>query len=898
MTAIQEIIAWSNTLPPWQSDALRRIFTSDRLSAHDEDDLLKMLLASNKVPIEGEAPPPIPFSEVVKQTSNESRHIVLKELHTLENVNALVSGQSLKFAINGLTVIYGENGAGKSGYARVLKHACHARDKGEAILPNIAKPDARKPSAVIELSVDGADLAVHWMHGSPPPDVLAEIAVFDAHCARVFIDQANEVVYLPYGLDVFAKLCTLCKSLKDKISARLRDIPRQFATAEDFSTVTAAGRFIFALSAKSDVQLLEKLISFSQGELDRLTQLQQLVATARANAPRKRAAEIRRVKSRFEQLLQKTAVVANALSTDSLQRIHELADTAKAACRAAELASAESFADEPIPLTGSDPWKVLFAAAKRFSEEQAYPDEEFPVTREGAVCVLCQQLLSTTARERLERFSDFIRNETARQKAEAEKALTSATVMLIAADTECLDKDPTLVDELVSHDQQVATNIMAFLASAASRKYGVLKALADGSWDTVPSYGLTAIEDLKRAITDLEAAALAIDKVDDPEEMRKLEQELLELDDRFRLARRTADVKTFIDAKRLEVALRLCEKAVDTSPITRFGSNLMERSVTEQLSEALRAELEFFGVQCVPLNIRKLGDRGKTKHQLTIAAGTRPSHVLSEGEQRVVAIACFLAELSTASIRSPVIFDDPVSSLDHRYRERVAKRLVNEAQGRQVVVFTHDIVMLLAIERECGEQQVPLQVHTIRRAANGPGECPATNSRPWHACKTKERLGILKNATPPLKKMHAQSQAEYETIAADVYGKLRETWERAVEEVVLQDVVQRFRPSVETLRLKGVAVDPTDYAIIDHAMSKCSTWMTGHDAAAAIGSAFPTPAELDDDIGELEAFLRVLKDRSDRTSKAAATLIEPPKAQLATQRASRFIDSSAAASIA
>ena len=59
-----------------------------------------------------------------------------------------------------------------------------------------------------------------------------------------------------------------------------------------------------------------------------------------------------------------------------------------------------------------------------------------------------------------------------------------------------------------------------------------------------------------------------------------------------------------------------------------------------------------------------LARKGKTKHQLTIQAGVRPSGVLSEGEQRVVAIAAFLAELSTSTAQSPIVFDDPVSSLD------------------------------------------------------------------------------------------------------------------------------------------------------------------------------------------------------------------------------------------
>ncbi len=120
----------------------------------------------------------------------------------------------------------------------------------------------------------------------------------------------------------------------------------------------------------------------------------------------------------------------------------------------------------------------------------------------------------------------------------------------------------------------------------------------------------------------------------------------------------------------------------------------MEKAVTARLMKTLNKEIDFFGLQCVH-SVSKKGAKGKTSHQLKLGGNAVPSNVLSEGEQRVVSISAFLAELTTAGRNIPIIFDDPVSSLDHNFRERVAKRLVQEAKIRQVVVFTHDIVMLL-----------------------------------------------------------------------------------------------------------------------------------------------------------------------------------------------------------
>jgi wobble nucleotide-excising tRNase len=49
--------------------------------------------------------------------------------------------------------------------------------------------------------------------------------------------------------------------------------------------------------------------------------------------------------------------------------------------------------------------------------------------------------------------------------------------------------------------------------------------------------------------------------------------------------------------------------------------------------------------------------------------------VPGEGEHRCVALATFLAELSTIDAQSAIVFDGPVSSLDHLHRDRVAARL-------------------------------------------------------------------------------------------------------------------------------------------------------------------------------------------------------------------------------
>ncbi len=869
MNVLQEIAKWAKTLHPWQSDAVRRIFTQESLSVDDEDELYAMLLAVHGLAESDDVTVvPVPFSNIVNAAQPTNRTILLNEIHSLDNVNALVPGQSLKFGLDGLTVIYGENGAGKSGYARVFKHACHAREKSTHILTNVSKPSKSKPAATVELLVDDEHVAIRWKAGSPASELLSEIAVFDSHCARVFVDEANEVVYLPYGLDTFSRLAALYASLKVRVTNELKKVPIHFDQAGEYADATAVGRFIRELGAHSDVKQIDVLAFLDEKSMARLDELRTIMASAKVDSPKIKAAQLRRLKTRFEQLSKSITIISASLSPESLIVLAQLQTNVVSAKSAAELASTEAFRDDPLKTTGADPWRVLFEAAREFSRTSAYPEEEFPVVRDGAVCLLCQQPLTESAGQRLKRFEQFIKDDAAKRIDQANTALNNAAKTVSELKLTVVDEDPALLEELQTYEPNLADYVVTFFRQSKSIQLGVKSAIALNQPVASAESLSSPTVHLASAITALETRAKQYDDADKPEEFKKLADELAELEDRARLKNHADLVRKFIKLKKRESGLKKCEKDLDTSAITRRSSELMEQIVTKQLRTNLSSEMQQMGLVSTPVQIKKTGQKGKTKLQLFMSESSKPSGILSEGEQRIIAISSFLAELKSGNSQMPIIFDDPVSSLDHRFRDKVAKRLVTESSIRQVVIFTHDIVLLLALEREASEQQIPLLIQTVSRSPNGPGECIPTSPRPWHACGTGKRIAYLKNEIAPYKKMQVESPDEYRHRVSGFYGKLRETWERAIEEVLLQDVVQRFRPSIETKRLERVSIEPSDYLVIEAGMSKCSTWMTGHDTAAAIDSPPPSHEEVVNDLKNLEDFAKSLNARAEKSKKS------------------------------
>jgi hypothetical protein len=116
---IQNILAWSKGCPEWQRDALRRLCAGPDLAESDEIELLEIM--------KGTRVANTLTDQQIRQPAKASQAIILKSIHNAENINALAEKQTLSFCEKGVTIVYGDNGSGKSGYARILKGACRAR---------------------------------------------------------------------------------------------------------------------------------------------------------------------------------------------------------------------------------------------------------------------------------------------------------------------------------------------------------------------------------------------------------------------------------------------------------------------------------------------------------------------------------------------------------------------------------------------------------------------------------------------------------------------------------------------------------------------------------------------------------------------------------------------------
>ena len=144
MSAIEDIIKWAKDLPDWQADAVRRLLEQGELTNDDRDELYQMVKVAAGIQAECIKPVP-PKIGAFSGTGATRQPITLQRISEIRHVNAVENDSTIPFGHQGITVIYGENGSGKSSYARVLKRACRARDTKESILPNIFDSDEEGP---------------------------------------------------------------------------------------------------------------------------------------------------------------------------------------------------------------------------------------------------------------------------------------------------------------------------------------------------------------------------------------------------------------------------------------------------------------------------------------------------------------------------------------------------------------------------------------------------------------------------------------------------------------------------------------------------------------------------------------------------------------------------------
>lgn len=321
------------------------------------------------------------------------------------------------------------------------------------------------------------------------------------------------------------------------------------------------------------------------------------------------------------------------------------------------------------------------------------------------------------------------------------------------------------------------------------------------------------------------------------------------------------------EVTRLTLLERIQEakKKTNTTSLSRKKGELSELLITEAFVARFIDELNYLGCSRIKVKlIKSKVIKGKVYHTLQLDGAVRHQNqldeILSEGENRIISIAAFLADVCGKTSLSPIVFDDPISSLDQEFEESVVRRLCEMAKMRQVIIFTHRLSLLGLLQEYAGKINISPEVICVRKESWGTGEPGDT---PIFAKKPDKALNKLINERIPIaKKLISEHGTEiYESYAKGLCSDFRILLERMIESELMGDVVQRYRRDVTTKnKIFSLAkIQNSDCQYFDDMMTKYSRFEHSQPLEAPIP--LPKPDEIESDFLSLRTWFDEFKDR-------------------------------------
>lgn len=887
--AHDELLAWAAGRLPWQQDALRRLAMQGELTADDLSALRLQIEQAAGLPVQ-DIPDPMPLAEEhLNQAASNDPRTVLASLGPVRHVDRLSPDQPpLRFAVNGITLVYGANASGKSGYCRIARQLCRSLSPID-LRGNVYDAGAPAPPEVaVAFRVGGDDQPkeeLTWYADQAPPTELSRISVFDTASARVYVDRQRKIEFLPYELDLMNKLGLACRSLEEGFKERLAAVNATVSTRlpEAYHEGTAVQATLARLvteTALEDLPSQPELQAFGSWSAEKQAAFDTTGKHLRQD-PRVMIRLRSEAKQALETVKEEASAIEQELAAPSLAAIQQKRRDAENTRRAVEAAARDLFSDQPIPDLGSEAWRRMLTYAREFSMT-VFPDAPPPQLATGGLCVLCQQDLDEVAAARMAAFDDYIVGRAAEESVAADRALAEHRDRLLAFRIRPQREVEVLLAGyagLSDTSKEAAAAIAAFVEKAGERLDAVKGVLRENRYDALhdlaplPASPAQLIEEeiggLESEIAELEAAER------DEGALAVLKARHAEFADRKRLSEH---IQIFVERRnRLEERHRLevCARQCRSTAITRRITDRRREILTPTLRAALETELERLQLTHIPLGLTDRGRGAESIIEIALDAQQRVannSEILSEGEQRALALACFLAELQEIGTDHGIIVDDPVSSLDHSRMSAVAERLAEEASnGRQVIVFTHNILFHHMLWTAARRAKVARHCEWMSSAGNNRFGLIDDSQKPWQMKRVPERLSEVGQGWAALTRDgYDRTDQRFRSAIVDLYTKMRTSWERIVEEVLFNNVVQRFRPEVMTQSLKQACIDPpTDYPAIFEGMKRCSHY-SGHDQASDLPPELPEPREVNRDIADLQAFADMALARRKQLGKGSS----------------------------
>ncbi len=826
---------WFSERPQWLQIAATWLHQQSELTLTDKN--VSKLATLCKQEADGKLPKTTCSFDASVFSQGAADTLRLCSISDVEGVNALAPKKPLEFGKCNITIVYGNNGSGKSGYVRLLKHVCGAREAG-TLHRNVYKPDSAVQKACISFEQDDISKTHTWS-GEGICDDLKSVDIFDTSVGKVFVSREDEVSYEPPELSFFSSLILACEKVASTLDVEVNRHQSKKPNVPADKKVTPEGIWYESISAKISPQDIDKHCTFSSADETAMQTLQQRLTE---QAPTEKATQLRKQKQHIDTLVQDAQKYLEQLSDENYRRIIAAKKKSILNKTAADMAAEKVFSGTELESIGSDVWKGLWEAARNYSVSAAYKEAEYPNVSDDSRCVLCHQTLTQEAKERLISFENFVKGEMQKAATDAAKEYETASQTIEELPTSETLK--TRIDAAGIAQDEVANQVMDFFVQLEARK-NLLPGI--DSKEAIPNPLLSPkwIEEANAQSKRLDELAAKYDEDAKSDNREKIKKKLSSQQARKWLSEHRIAIDEEVTRLKLLNQIQEAKKLTNTKALSQKKGELAEALITDAFVQRFNKELEALRASQLKVELVKSKvSKGRVLHKLQLRGASQSglADVLSEGENRIVSIAAFLADVTGKSSQAPLIFDDPISSFDQSYEEAVVQRLIELSQDKQVIVFTHRLSLLETVRYFAEKKPIKSGVVSIRSMDWGTGE-PALI--PLSQGDIKSALNTLINQRyQDVKKAIGKGDLKrVEQELKSMCSDFRILVERAIENDLLCGVVQRFQRPVHTLKLKDLAkLKAKDCDFLDSLMTKYSRFEHSQPTESPVD--LPEPADL------------------------------------------------------
>jgi len=761
----------------------------------------------------------LPQIDIKKPVYTPTNSVIeLLSIADVKGVNKLAENQTINFGKN-LTVIYGENGTGKSSYGRVLKALGFSYDTNDTIYHNIFnKPETK--SATITFKVDDVENTFIW-NGSNKNNDLSNISVFNTQCVQISLSD-RKLIVSPVGFHLFNLVSAHLDRLKNLLEEKINSYKTSITWSENLNVNTPQGEYIRGLSSSSSEEKLMGLASFKDDyenvlKIKRieLTGLNKdLLQTTKSNL-------LLQIKE-LEVIISEITKASLVFSIANFQQLKKYEDKLAELENKKQKGLKEIAESRGIEFYSSIEFQSFIEHAEQYIKKIGkieYPSDE-------DICVYCQQPLEVSAKELLGSYRAMLNDTTQREirqinnlkKSIINKFRQINRKLEFSYTTFGLDEhqNPKQPDIIVQYNKLISS-----ILSSISPDETIIKEFPPNiDFEKHIKFFNKKKEVLKESF---EAKKENLDNIVQKEEM--LRRVINEFEDRKLLSKKIDGVKTCIKNKKIVKLLRDKLPNFNTRTISLQTSQAREELIRQDFTEYFENELRSLRKSNIRIDLNFTTAKGSSRVTQKVNSSYVLTDILSEGEQKAIALAEFLTELQLDNKNAPIIFDDPVNSLDHKIISEVARRMIKLSKDRQVIIFTHSVLLFndfLYSYKQPPNKGMHVKFYNLR---NEFGETGVVSEAVEEINSVKvyvKKINVLIN-----EKLQGRSESD---IASEGYGYLRSAIELFVEHEIFQGTVKRYQKNVAFtlfMKVNGAKLD-VHKEKLNEVFERCCSFIKGH----------------------------------------------------------------------